>query len=351
MSDTVIEAPPSSATDVLSSLSPKQLGEWRLTGSIPEASSETDAPSSSPLASDSAPDTPEQAASTDAHTPPASEPGTSAAKPVSTKPKANAETRKAELNAEIQSLLKQRDELRAAVTAPPPQPAREDVKLVASSSTPPPLADAIARPDVTRPALSEGQFFEAYPEAAYGDFARYTARYEYHALRAEDQRTQADQARVQAIQAKAQAYGDRVRAAQADPDFTIDDRLLSLIPADFLPPGVPLAAEHVIAQEIMTSEVAPALLRHLSEHPDEFAALRALDSPLAISRAMGRLEARLDTSQTPNKPVVKTTTSAPTPPKTLGTKSAEPVDDVQAALASGDVRRYILAMNRKEAAS
>lgn len=350
MSDTVIEAPPSSASDVLSSLSPSQLGTWRLTGEIPEASSETDAPSPSPLSSDSAPDTPEKAASTDAHTPSASEPDTSAAKPVSTKPKANAETRKAELNAEIQALLRQRDELRAAVTAPPPQPAREDV-TVASSTTPPPLDQIIARPNVQAPALTEAQFFEAYPGAEYRDYVRYTSRYEYHALRAEDQRTQAEQARVRTIQSKAQAYGDRVRAAQADPSFTIDESLLALTPADFLPPGVPLAAEHVIAQDIMTSEAAPALLRHLTEHPDEFARLKALESPLAISRAIGRLEAQLDSPQTPNKPVVKTTTSAPTPPQTLGKKPSAPADEVAAALESGDVRRYILAMNRREAAS
>ena len=146
-------------------------------------------------------------------------------------------------------------------------------------------------------------------------------------------------------------YQDSVRkTAEADPSFkdSLSPRVLQLMPIDALPPGAAPTAQNVIAQEIVTSPSAPALLRHLSAHPEDLDRLERLPHAAAIAREIGRLEAKLET---PAVPVLKTTSSAPPPPSTLGTKPSVPADDAEAAIASGDVARYIAIMNRRELAA
>ncbi len=147
---------------------------------------------------------------------------------------------------------------------------------------------------------------------------------------------------------QAQTYVERVKAAQADHPFTVGTHLTTLVPASLLPDGAQLAPGNIIAQGILMSEQAPALLRHLTDHPDVFQSLSALDTPLAIATAMGRLEASLDSTLTPPSSVVKTTTSAPAPVETLGRKPSASADEAKAAVAAGDFARYASAMNAKE---
>ena len=96
-----VESPADSApatVDALDSLSKTERDQWELTGEFPVTST-------SPTPADSDPATPvDQAASTDAHDQPDSEPGEPG--------RQNAGTRKAQLAQEIQDLLAERAALR-----------------------------------------------------------------------------------------------------------------------------------------------------------------------------------------------------------------------------------------------
>ena len=67
----------------------------------------------------------------------------------------------------IVSLEAELAQYRAQVAQPQPQPGQ-----------PVPLQHAIARPDVSRPALTDAEFYQQYPEATVGDFVRYRAVWE-----------------------------------------------------------------------------------------------------------------------------------------------------------------------------
>lgn len=287
----------------------------------------TEVPSPSPA--ESAPAEPDvQAASTDAIPAPASEPG----KPA----KSNAETRKAALAAEVQALLKQRAELRALLEAGTKPATVPDVKPAAPSPAP------VAEEFPTFDAWAEQ------PENAGKPYEAYADQRVAHVWEQKQQELQ----RAQAIEAKKSAFKSRLDAAvQSDPAFlaTIDAEIVGLIPAEILPKGAPVHADNVIAQEIFQSDHGPALMRHLSDHPDVFQALRAAD-PFTIVRTIGRLEAQVMPSPAPvvHSPRVS---NAPPPPTTLGSKSLAPSDPVAAALAKGDVAAYMREQNARDVAA
>lgn len=305
-----------------------------MTGELPGSGSTTD----TPPPAESAPAPPsDSAASTDASTPAASESATSSETTSKAPGKKNAETRKAELQAEIDALLKQRHQLRQEIDTAPRQPAPPAPTPDAGPTT---LAQAIARPDVERPALSEGAFFAAYPEAQIGDYARYVARYELVADRVQSETRAAIRQRSEAFTAKLPG-----------PDFwtTIDPRLGQLNPIDILPPDVTPGPLNYLAQEIVTADNPAALLTHLSANADALLARFARMSPGQIAREIGRLEATLAAPPKMNpEPPVNVTSAAPAPPPTLGHKPAVPADEVDAAIASGDFARYRAAQNRLE---
>jgi hypothetical protein len=321
-------------TDVLGSLSETELSTWRTSGELPDRSSSSSADSTPAAPAGQAAET---SASSDA---PASEPGQPKKK--------NAESRKAELDTEIQTLLQKRHALRQEIDDAERRrgtPPRIDVPAASSPATGVPLAQIVDAPDATRPFLSDAEFFTAYPEATLGDYGLYTARY---ALTADRVRQSVQSAR----QDRLGRFGEQfVHAAEADPTFktSLSPRVLALTPTDLLQSGVAPTASNDIAQAIITSPAATALLRHFSAHPDDLDRLEQLPSESARAREMGRLEARMETPVA--APVVKTTSSAPPPPTTLGSKTQTPTDDAESAIAAGDVARYFEIMNRREVAA
>jgi hypothetical protein len=345
MSDTaVIESTPAAAVpppDALSKLTPSERTTWRLTGELPATPPDTGAAAAAPDLStdaDSSPAEPAtQVASTEASQSPASKPGTPK--------KANAETRKAELQAEIKGLIAQRDALRSEV-APPVSSRPDPVPDAPAASSPAPVSmdQAILSPNVSSPALTESQFFERFPDAGLSDYVRYAARYE---VKREQQETN----RAATIHRQASAFRQVVDAEIAsDPDFTSvlnNPAIAVLKPLAMLQPNETAGPLNVAAQEIIESPNAAKLLRHLHEHPEVMQAIRNGSDRDAI-RIVTQIDARLSAPSVPTQPVVKTTTSAPPPAETLGRKPQAPVDDVQAAMATGDVRAYMRAMNRRE---
>jgi hypothetical protein len=149
-----------------------------------------------------------------------------------------------------------------------------------------------------------------------------------------------------------QTYTERCKAALgAEGAAALSPAVRALRPIDALPPGAPVDAFNVVAQEIFESEQAPRLLRHFSEQPEALEALRHAP-PSHILRVIAKLESRFeaDSSAAPAPPS-RTITKAPEPPPTLGSRAAAPVNEAEAALARGDFKAYRAAKNREEMAA
>lgn len=320
------------STDVLAQLSPEQRQTWRETGDLPVLEPKTSLPDPTPDADSTPAEPAAQAASTDAHEPGASEPPTST--------KANAQTR-------IKQLLEENKSLKARLDAgsSPPRPAStSDVSAASSTAVEvPSLEQVIDRPDIAHPVLTDTEFFTRYPDATVGDFSRYAASYQFD-------RKQAAAVQTQERTALTGKFAERMAAAVAD-DPTFFDKtaaVASITPFSLLDGAKP-ASEHYMAEEILRSDRPAALMVYLSEHPDELATIRR-GTPLDAIRTIARLDAKLEPSSVPSAPVVKTTTSAPAPPTTLGTKPVASGDEVEEAVRTGDMRKYRRIMNAREAA-
>jgi hypothetical protein len=131
-------------------------------------------------------------------------------------------------------------------------------------------------------------------------------------------------------QEKVDAFNSRVKKAkEADPEVIdrIDPRLLQLQPTFTLPPGSQVTAANDIAQAIIESDHSAALLLYLSEHEEVMGELLRLPDSYAVTRAVGRLEAKLADAPPPAPkgvskapPPVRPVSSTPNPgdPDILG---------------------------------
>ena len=98
---------------------------------------------------------------------------------------------------------------RAQVAQPQPQPGQ-----------PVPLQHAIARPDVSRPALTDAEFYQQYPDASVGDFVDYRTAYRIAAQSAVQQQ-QASQTEIDQFVTKTQAdHQSRIQEfAKSHPEY------------------------------------------------------------------------------------------------------------------------------------
>ncbi len=55
-----------------------------------------------------------------------------------------------------------------------------------------------------------------------------------------------------------------------------------------------LEGRHVVADEVLKSEMGPAMIEHFSDNPEDLQRIAALQTPAEIQRAMAKLEARLE---------------------------------------------------------
>ena len=65
---------------------------------------------------------------------------------------------------------------------------------------------------------------------------------------------------------------------------------------------VGLRASHVLTDEIISSENAPALMLHFAEHPEDLQRIEALRTPLDVQLAVAKIEGRLDAASTATAP-------------------------------------------------
>lgn len=248
-----------------------------------------------------------QVASTDASPAPASEP----ADPAKGK---GVKARNAALDAEIQDLqekLRLRAQLREQVASPP----GSDASPAASSPAPGPLSV-----DLSKPPLSEADFFAAHPESAYGEHARYLARYDRAQERQEDARAHSQSRISSALEDIEQ------RAIAAYPDFDAKAAVAMATGATFSPAILDVLLDHPQAHDLAYALVSdPAKLASLNR--------------LSPARAGMALAALLPTPTAAAVPA-PTITTAPPPPTTLGRKPADPTDPIESAVASGDMSQF-----------
>lgn len=173
------------------------------------------------------------------------------------------------------------------------------------------------------------------------------------------ERAQASQQQelTSAQQARAGKFVEQLQAAKvADPEFTnkLTPEVRALKPFSGLQPGEGAGPLNVVAEQVFDSPIAPKVLLHFSQHPEDLRRLATVPEHLRslpaaaqaeqhiqwIVREFGKLEGRLETPATPGPAPLKTLTEAPAPPTTLGTRPAEAADPMAAAIRNGDTSAY-----------
>ena len=140
-------------------------------------------------------------------------------------------------------------------------------------------------------------------------------------------------------------------------------------------PLIPASVDHAIAEELYDSEIPAQMAVHLSEHPEDLAALRKSPNPNALLKAFGRLEDRVraggktaeetgtggDGAGTNHQPstaaalreqaaaVVERSVSSAAPPAPALGKPGTSVDPMRKAIETGDIGMF-LELDRQAAA-
>lgn len=199
-------------------------------------------------------------------------------------------------------------------------------------------------------------------------FQRYTAAMglfiakKFH----EEQQTRAAQHQTQeqltaAQRARVDGFIGRLDAAKgADPEFVakLTPEVRALKPFDALQPGEAGGPHNVVAEQIFDSPIAPQMLLHLSQHPEELVRLITMPDHIAalpraarhkahiqfIVREYGRLEGQIAASAAApaqaTQPAVSTISAAPPPAPQL-TRATAPSDPKAAALSRDDFRGFL----------
>lgn len=163
------------------------------------------------------------------------------------------------------------------------------------------------------------------------DVAAYTkALYDWHKQRDTKAAQKAKEAESQ--QERAKRYQDSVQAfAETHPDFY-----------DVFHGGLPVSEP--MAEAITETDNPAAIAYYLGQNPEEAARIAAM-SPTGASRAIGRIEAKLESQAAPaaveqaRQPETKTVTKAPPPVTTLSGAPAVVKDLGEMSMADYDAQR------------
>ncbi len=312
-------------TPSLGDLSPAERQEWRKTGTKPTRTAKSATSPDSTAAADSSPAAlADPGGETSPSSTPASEPGTP------TRKKQNAESRKAELDAEIQERLTHRRQLE-----------REVAELESKRQTARPADAPQPSASLPDPAFPEFEQWLTIP----GNESKGLGAYTSAVVAFERQRATAQATVEQARAARWGTYAQRMtEAIKDDPNWQskVAPEILATKTIDQLDPTREQAhMGNVLAQEISESPVPYAVQRYLTDHPDEWRWLTSQTVPYVVIRHVASLSARLWTPSASPMPAVKTTTDAPPPIPQIGTRPHAPhADELLSAATSGDPRRY-----------
>jgi hypothetical protein len=177
---------------------------------------------------------------------------------------------------------------------------------------------------------------------------------------ADRQRTESDSL-TEAQRIRSDKFVKQLHDARAtDPEFV--NKLTPEVRNDVKPfaalkPGEASGPINVIGEQVYDSPIAPKLLLHFSQHPEDLkrlitvpADIQALPAAARVRahtqwmvREFGKLEGRLESPATPaapSTPKPKTLTDAPPAAVDLGRRPAEAADPKAGAVKRGDTRAY-----------
>jgi hypothetical protein len=144
---------------------------------------------------------------------------------------------------------------------------------------------------------------------SYAEYTKAVAKWTLDTERAEERAKEAKANEAKEAKTLQESYNAKLKEfVKTAPDFeeVMDDiEHVKMIPA--------------LAQAIITSDIAPAVMYELAKNPAELERINALN-PLAAAREIGKLELKLSTPKTETK----TTTKAPAPIKTVAAKGHVP---------------------------
>jgi len=221
------------------------------------------------------------------------------------KPKHDPRARVQQAVAQKNAAERERDEALAAVNE-----LRSRLERLEKGEPPEPrTAPPPGRQAAQKPKAEDFDDYEAYLDARdeYRE-ARLVERFQEHEAQ-RSQATEADRALGYAIN----RYSEAVRDTAGD----WSEDVQSLVAEFQLPEGATPDASNWMANELVFNpEAAPSLGLYLSEHPDEFQAIASLSTPRDVSRAMAKLEARLELATTGTRPerVAKSKAAPPIKP-------------------------------------
>ncbi len=326
----VTETPPPSTPEPnldLATYTPDEVRTWKKTGAVPELPAPVPEPKADPTPAKE----PAGAAKAD-------KPATDSA-PVSQqdkKGKSNADTRKSELNREIQDLLKRRDALKSEVA-----PAKTD-------AAPPAPSPAAKLPKLEKPVKpvkpvwgekpeEDWEQFEVRQAAYEGERDEYQEKFIQYSLAADRQEREKERVEAETVaqnQAVARDWNSRVTALKAKAGFEDYDSVIAPLLAE---KNAPIPSGSVADAFILDSAVGPELLHYFGQHLDEAEAVGHM-TPLKAARILTMLEQDILHPATPEKDAPPETKAEVTPPKkpavTPITRAARPATDLKATNAA-----------------
>jgi hypothetical protein len=257
----------------------------------------------------------------------------------------------AELKRQVAEERRERERLAAEVA---------QLRAGRQEAPPPPKPNGDAEPQ-----QSDFETYEDYVKATANYVARKAAAEHYEKQRAEAERRYMAHAYQEKIESSISGFTERLNtAARAELGNTatpqavrewgesfmsrIAPEVAQLEPSFNLPPGQRVGPQNVIADELISSEHAPALMLHFTEHRDDLQRIASLRTPRDIAREMAKLEARLDAATTATSP--KPQVSKANPPVRPVTGAPHTVDAEPGPDASyEDFKRYWNAREAREA--
>jgi len=183
----------------------------------------------------------------------------------------------------------------------------------------------------------------------YEDFSEALADWKFEQRMAErDEQTQRqalETAQNAKITKHVQGFRDRMgKALQADPELLdrVDHRLLELQTSfQAMEDGRGVGPGEVIADLYTASEHGPAILLHLTEHPEEVVRLIRCENPIQLAMEFGKIEARIAAAAGVPAPATpkRTTSNAPPPLRPLSTSATESEPDFMGEISFDEFKR------------
>jgi len=152
-------------------------------------------------------------------------------------------------------------------------------------------------PEPGKPQPDQYETYEQYVEA----LTDHKMEERIRKMAKEAQDRQRVDAHTKSVIERVDGFNERIKG---EPELMerVDPRLLDLQPTFTLPPGKTPGPQNDLAEEIVSSPMAPRLLMYLTENEGEVRRILALPNSREITRAIAHLEAKLEEGPAPIPP-------------------------------------------------